>query len=128
VALNHVLQGGVVRVFGDPLNVRDYIHLEDVCTIATKAAISRRTFDLYNVGTGVGHSVEEVLAIIKDCCGYFPIQVNLLEGKALADWVVLDCSRARAELDWHPQIDLRAGIAEMVAEFRSTLSRSASTT
>jgi UDP-glucose 4-epimerase len=116
VALNHLLHGNPVRVFGEAGNVRDYVHLEDVCAMAIKAATPRRPFDIFNVGTGQGHSVSDILAIIQDCYGApFPVSRDPASGRRLIDWVVLDCSRAREEFGWSAAIDLRAGIAGMLA-------------
>jgi UDP-glucose 4-epimerase len=116
VALNHLLHGNPVRVFGDACNVRDYVHLEDICAMAVRAATPRRPFDIVNVGTGQGHSVNDILAIIQDCFGApFPISTEAARGQWLVDWVVLDCSHARQEFDWSATIDLRAGIAGMLS-------------
>lgn len=122
VTLSHLLHGKPVRVFGDACNVRDYVHLEDVCAMAVKAADPRCPFDIFNVGTGCGHSVNDILAIIQDCYGApFPIQTDPAYGKWLMDWVVLDCSRARQELGWSAAIELRAGIAGMLSAWGGEL-------
>jgi UDP-glucose 4-epimerase len=122
VALSHLLHGKPVRVFGNTGNVRDYVHLDEVCGMALKASVPGRPFDIFNVGTGLGHSVQEVMAIIEDCYGApFPIQMEAGRGQGLTDWVVLDCSRAREELGWSPVIDLRTGIARMLAAWNSEL-------
>jgi UDP-glucose 4-epimerase len=122
VALNHLLHGNPVRIFGDAGNVRDYIHLEDICAMALKASTPRRPFDVFNVGTGQGHSVSDILAIIQDCYGSpFPISRDADSGKRLIDWVVLDCSYARQEFGWSPAIDLRDGIAGMLSTWGAEL-------
>jgi len=122
VALNQLLHGNAVHVFGNSANVRDYVHLEDVCIAARKAAARHSDFDIINVGTGQGHSVNEILAIIRDCHGApFPIRTDATCGQWLMDWVVLDCSRAKNELDWSPTIELSAGIAGMMSALRGEL-------
>lgn len=119
VAISHLLNGNPVRVFGDRDNVRDYVHLEDICSMAMNAAVPRRPFDIFNVGTGQGHSVNDILAILQDCYGApFQIQTDAARGRWLMDWAVLDCSRARQEFGWSPAIDLRAGIAGMLSAWR----------
>src|SRR5580700_172408 len=57
VAINSILHHQPVRIFGSLNNVRDYIHLEDVCDLATRASRPRQAFDVVNVGSGSGHSV-----------------------------------------------------------------------
>ena len=124
VALNQLLHDKPVRLFGNADNVRDYIHLHDVRAMVMKASTPRRPFDIVNVGSGQGHSVDDVLAVIRDCHGsLFPIQMDAARGRGLTDWVVLDSSYAKHEYDWTPAIGLRAGIAAMLAassaEFRA---------
>jgi UDP-glucose 4-epimerase len=119
VALNHLLHGNPVRVFGNPENVRDYIHLDDVCSAALRAAAPQRPFDIFNIGTGRGYSVQELLAVMRDRNGAsFPIRNEAAPGRWLVDWVVLDSSRAREQLGWSASVDLPAGIARMLSTLR----------
>jgi UDP-glucose 4-epimerase len=117
VAANCVMSGKAVRVFGSPRNVRDYVHLEDISDIAVRAAIPRQPFSVFNVGSGVGHSVIEVIRIIEECWAR-PVQILPDDslGDRLTDWVVLDITKAKAELGWSPTIDLRTGICKMISE------------
>lgn len=117
VATNRVMNGKAVRVFGSSRNVRDYVHLEDISDIAIRVAIPQQPFSVFNVGSGVGHSVIDVIHIIQDCWGR-PVQIwpDDSLGDRLTDWVVLDITKARAELGWSPRIDLRTGISKMMVE------------
>jgi UDP-glucose 4-epimerase len=122
VALANLLHGKPVRVFGNTGNVRDYVHLQDVCAMAVMTSAPRRPFDIVNVGAGEGHSVSDVLSIIEDCHGApFPIQRNAACGQWLADWVVLENSYAKNEFGWSPAIGLRAGIAAMLGDWNGEL-------
>ena len=115
VAVNCVAQGRPVRVFGNPNNVRDYIHLEDLSEIAVRGSIPRQPFSIINVGSGVGHSVLDILRMIEELWGK-PIDIHSDQtwGNWLTDWVVLDNGKAREEFGWTPEIDLRCGIARML--------------
>jgi UDP-glucose 4-epimerase len=116
VALNQLLHDEPVRLFGNEGNVRDYIHLHDVQAMVMKASTPRRPFDIVNVGSGQGHSVHDVLAVIRDCHGSpFPVRMDAARGQWLTNWVVLDSSYAKHEYDWIPAIGLREGIAAMLA-------------
>jgi UDP-glucose 4-epimerase len=115
VAINCVVHNRPVRVFGNPANVRDYIHLDEVCNLAERVARADAEFSIVNVGSGTGHSVTEVLQLIEASCGR-PIQV-LSEpgcGKWLQDWVVLDTTKAERDFGWVPRVDLRTGIRDMI--------------
>jgi UDP-glucose 4-epimerase len=115
VAISCIVRGQPVRLFGDPENVRDYIHLDDLCEIAFRAATPSEPFRVVNVGTGIGHSVTDVLRIIQEYCGS-PLRVERESnrGQWLPDWVVLNTQEARKHFAWEPRIDLRSGVASMI--------------
>ncbi|HXB71943.1 MAG TPA: NAD-dependent epimerase/dehydratase family protein [Candidatus Acidoferrales bacterium] len=117
VAVNNVLHGRPVRVFGNPHNVRDYVHLQDICSIAERAAEPHAPFMILNVGRGEGHSVLEILTMIEACYGSpLAIETDDHLGQQLIDWVVLDTSLAQREYGWSPAIDLRSGISDLMAD------------
>lgn len=122
VALSNVLTGNPVRVFGSLGNVRDYVHLEDICAMAGHVSEPRGRFDVFNVGSGVGYSVAEVLQVIRNCYGS-PIELedNPGEGQWLTDWVVLDVAKARREWGWQPAIDLKSGVGQMMSAWHKQL-------
>jgi UDP-glucose 4-epimerase len=128
VAVNSVLHDRPVRIFGNPENVRDYIHLDDLCAFARLAAVSRQVFDVFNVGTGVGHSVAEVLRIVEELHGdKLRVVSDVSIGAGLVDRVVLDILKSRLETGWAPRIGLRAGIQAMLVARRRELALSVET-
>jgi UDP-glucose 4-epimerase len=117
VAINSVLQKRPVRFFGELSNVRDYIHLEDICTIADRASAARQPFTVVNVGSGLGHSVLDVLHLIEECYGgSIEIQSESALGRGLPEWIVLDTTKALQEFAWSSTVCLRDGIELMLAE------------
>lgn len=119
VGINCVLHNRPVRIFGDARNVRDYVHLDDLCDMAEFAARAVEAFSIVNVGSGTGHSVSEVLQLIEDCYGS-PIQVQADPGcgQWLQDWVVLDTTKAQRHFGWFPRVDLRTGIQGIIAGWK----------
>ncbi len=122
VAINNVLHEKPVRVFGSMNNVRDYVHLADICSIVEKVARPKEPFTILNVGSGKGYSVKEVLQTIEECVGS-PLQIEMAQdpqyGPWLTDWVVLEVSKAQREFNWTPSVDLRDGIRAMVINWRA---------
>jgi UDP-glucose 4-epimerase len=119
VAVNSLLHDRPLRIFGNPHNVRDYVHLDDIARVCETVMEPRETFAVYNVGCGTGHSVREVLQIVAECLGMqCPGETpSTLEAAAgLPEWVVLDISKAKRELNWVPAIDLRTGVSRLVQE------------
>jgi len=120
VAINSVVHGKPIRVFGNPNNVRDYVHLEDISEIAVRASVPREPFSILNVGSGEGHSVLDVIRLIEQSRGR-PVEIQTEQsfGGWLTDWVVLDIAKARAQYNWSPTIELRSGIDRMLTQAAS---------
>jgi UDP-glucose 4-epimerase len=116
VALAHMLEGSPVRIFGDPENVRDYVHLGDVMRMFELVLAPRSEFEVYNVGSGTGQSVREVLKLLQVFAG---IDANVFyepptaESRRLPSWIVLDVSKASSELGWRPEVQFEQGLQAM---------------
>ena len=122
VAINDVLHGRPVRVFGNLDNVRDYVHLDDLCAMAELAAQPREPFTAVNVGSGRGDSVRDILRMIEELHGEpLQIQTDATHGEWLPDWVVLDSAKAERDFGWKPRVELRSGIEGMLTARRDEI-------
>jgi UDP-glucose 4-epimerase len=116
VAVNRVLRGQPVRVFGDPDNVRDYVHLADVARAFALTTCRRLPYQTYNIGSGVGLSVRDILAVLESVLGR-PVDVTYESasvGAHLAPWNVLDIGRAKRELGWQPTTAFEDGLRALL--------------
>jgi UDP-glucose 4-epimerase len=121
-AVAQLVAGDPVRVFGNPGNVRDYVHLSDVSRAIEMALEPRAPFDVFNIGSGTAHSVEDVLRLLEEVVGA-PLAVHTEWSEAADDlpsWVVLDAGKALAVLGWAAEISLREGLARLIAWPAST--------
>lgn len=99
----------------DGTAVRDYIHVEDLCEahlVVLEALKEGKGAGAYNVGTGVGHSVKEVLQEVKRVSGSdFPIrEVARRPGDAAV--LVADSSKLKKEFGWEPKFSALPTIVE----------------
>jgi UDP-glucose 4-epimerase len=113
VFLGKILQGEKVEIWGDGSVVRDYIHITDAVTALIAAAnmdcelSSERVF---NIGSGYGISLNEVLAEIEFAMG-MKVERNYLEGRPFdVPSSVLAIDRARQVLGWEPAMSFPAGL------------------
>lgn len=89
----------------DGTALRDYIHIEDLCDahiLALEALGNGHGSDVYNVGTGIGVSVKEVIDAVKRAAATdFPVT---LAQRRPGDAAVLvsDPSRLMKEFGWKP--------------------------
>ena len=104
-----------------PESVRDFIFIEDLVG-AYQAAIEHiqeAKGEIFNVGTGVEHTVQEVVDAVKKITGsdvepeYGQVQSNQEEPK---HWVA-DITKAKELLGWEPRYTLEKGLEKTVAWF-----------
>ena len=114
-----MLAGEEVTIYGDGEQERDYVYVDDVVN-ATLAAIrpDAPAAGVYNIGSGAPTSVNEIFALLAEETGYGRTPVHAPERPGDVSRIYLDTSRARDELGWTPQIDLREGIPRTVAALR----------
>lgn len=116
VALNAILSGTEIKVWGDGSVTRDYIHVDDVtcaAVLALERGVSEREI---NIGSGVGTNLHDVLLELERATGKIA-KVRYMPGRPFdVPTNVLDILRAKTVLGWEPQIDLRQGIEQLVME------------
>ncbi len=105
-----VLSGTGVQIYGDGLQCRDLVHIDDVVT-AVLAAFDRRYAGTVIIGSGESVTVLEMVEAVRSITGAaLPVRhVAPKPGEMPA--VIVDISRARAELDYAPSMSLTEGLA-----------------
>ena len=94
---------------------RDYVHVADVVR-AFLASTRLRGFAVLNVGSGVSHSVAEVIALACRAAGADkPARQTGAVRPADVPDTVADIAAIRATLGWAPRIGLAEGLRGMVA-------------
>ena len=91
--------------------IRDYVHVVDLCEahlLALKALQAGHNSMIYNLGTGCGYSVQEVIDTAKKITGQMITTLNDHRRPGDPAILVADASKAKKELNWNPQYDLSA--------------------
>lgn len=94
---------------------RDYLFITDAVE-AIVASIAARPGAIFNVGSGVSHSVEEIVQAAEAAAGVNkPYRAVGSRRVHEIDDVVADISAIEKELGWRPRVAIAQGLREVVA-------------
>lgn len=117
VFLGKVLRGETVEIWGDGTVVRDYIHVSDVVRALLASSAQSGEEHVFNIGSGRGHSLNEVLDAIERVTGRNANR-EYLSGRGFDVPVsVLDIERAKQSLGlgWAPFVSFDHGLERFAA-------------
>ena len=120
----NALEGKPLPIYGDGLNVRDWLFVEDHCS-AIETVIERgRVGECYNIG---GNEERTNIEVVKAICAavdrlrpglpHFPCEslISYVKDRPGHDRrYAIDSSRIRKELGWTPQRDFATAMEETV--------------
>jgi UDP-glucose 4-epimerase len=113
----HLIEGRSPTIFGDGSQTRDWVEVGDVVRANLMAAGSAITGPV-NIGHGRETSVLDLLDALREV-GYRGRSIEAPELRPARPGEVarscLDVSRAREELGWTPQVELREGLRRILA-------------
>jgi UDP-glucose 4-epimerase len=99
-----------IKIWGDGSATRDYIYVEDVANAFVSAINQNSSHRIFNIGTGVGTTIRDLLAKMARVTGIRP-QVEYVASRSMDVSVnVLDPGRALECLDWRPEIECEEGL------------------
>lgn len=98
-----------ITIVGDGTQKRDFIHVSDVVKAFIKAADSDGN-GVYNVGSGKPVSVNEIADILGA-----GDRIYLPKRPGEPDVTCADIHKITRELDWKPSVDIKDGIADLLA-------------
>jgi dTDP-glucose 4,6-dehydratase len=117
--VTNLLDGKKVPLYGDGLNVRDWIHVLDNCagvdTVLRKGTVG----EIYNIGGGNETTNRELTSMVLSNMGVGEEMVEYVQDRLGHDRrYSIDCSKANA-LGWKPSRDLDVAVAETVEWYRA---------
>lgn len=113
-----MLRGEGVLINGSGEQTRDFVYVKD-CAWANVLALENGSGQVYNLGTGVETSVNQIFALLKEIIGYprEPRRGPAMVGETFR--IYLDASKAQRELGWQPTVTLQEGLRRTVDYFKS---------
>lgn len=119
--INNCLNHKDLPVYGDGLNVRDWLYVEDHCKAIDMVINQGRLGEVYNVG---GHNERTNIQIVKTVISYLNEMVDKEITEALIKYVEdrkghdrrygIDPEKIKNELGWYPETTFEVGIKKTI--------------
>lgn len=109
--ISQLLKGEKVPVYGDGLNVRDWLYVYDHCSAIDTVLHKGKVGEVYNIG---GHNEKtnmEITRIILDAMGKDESSIKYVEDRLGHDRrYAIDNAKIQSELGWEPSLTFEEGI------------------
>jgi UDP-glucose 4-epimerase len=114
-----VLENKKIKVFGSGKQVRDFIFVEDLVKahVCALEKIDEFGVEFFNVGSGEGHSVNEVIQLIFALTGKKTEVVFLPERKGDPKKLVADITKIKEKLHWMPKSEFSKALNKTIEFF-----------
>jgi dTDP-glucose 4,6-dehydratase len=117
--VTNLLDGKKVPLYGEGLNVRDWLHVDDHCRGVELVRTAGRPGEVYNIGGGTELTNKELTGLLLDACGAgWDMVEHVADRKGHDLRYSVDWGKARDELGYRPRHDFTTGLADTVAWYR----------
>ncbi len=118
--VTNLVDGGTVPLYGDGLNVRDWLHVDDHCRGIALVLAGGRSGEVYNIGGGTELTNRELTqrllaATGRDWSAVVPVTDRPGHDRRYS----VDITKISAELGYAPQVPFERGLAETVEWYRT---------
>jgi len=119
--INNCLNHKDIPVYGDGLNIRDWLYVEDHCKAIDMVINNGKLGEIYNIG---GHNERTNIQIVETVINYLNENIDKEITKALIKYVEdrkghdkrygIDPMKIREELGWYPETTFEVGIKKTI--------------
>lgn len=122
--IQKALKGESLPVYGDGLNVRDWLYVGDHCSAIQRVLEGGRIGETYNIG---GNAERENITVVKTICELLDLRRPLADGKQRESLITfvkdrpghdrryaIDSSKLQRELGWKPTETFETGIERTI--------------
>ncbi len=117
--ITNLLEGKKVPLYGDGLNVREWIHTSDHCRAVDAVLHKAEPGSVYNIGTGQEYTNIDLTELVLQKMNLGTEMIEPVKDRAGHDRrYAIDHSKITRELGWEPQVKFEDGIAETIKWYR----------
>jgi UDP-glucose 4-epimerase len=103
--------GRTVEIWGDGSNVRDYVYISDAIAGIIIAATDAASGEIYNLGSGIGTSIVELINVIANTLKVEMSVENTAFRSVDVRRNVLSSNKLSQITGWNTSVDLQSGLA-----------------
>jgi dTDP-glucose 4,6-dehydratase len=117
--VTNLFDGVRVPLYGDGLNVRDWLFVDDHCRGLLRVLENGRSGEIYNIGGGTALTNVEITGQLLELCGADETMVQPVDDRLGHDRrYCVDWTKIADELGYRPEVDFEEGLARTVKWYR----------
>ncbi len=121
IFINKLLQNQNPTIFGDGMQTRDFIFVEDVARANVLALKKKSVNGKLNIGTGTRISINSLAGKLQDMMGKKSLKPKHEKPREREiRHISLDITLAKRELGWKPRVEIEEGLNRTIEWFSST--------
>ena len=118
--ITNIIEGKKVPLYGNGLNVRDWLHVDDHCRGIALALTKGRSGEVYNIGGGTELTNVELTHKILDAMGVGEEFIQPVEDRKGHDLrYSVDISKINSELGYSPQVNFEEGLVQTINWYKN---------
>jgi dTDP-glucose 4,6-dehydratase len=118
--ITNLMEGKKVPLYGDGLNIRDWLHVDDHCRGIQLVIENGRAGEIYNIGGGTELSNIDLTDMIIETMGANSAFIEKVEDRKAHDRrYSVDISKIQTELGYAPQSTLHDTLADIIQWYAS---------
>ena len=113
--INKILEGQNVPIYGNGLNVREWIHVSDSVSAIIKVLNNGKVGEFYNVSSGEYRTNLEVAGLILEYFKFDSNRIDYVTDRLGHDFrYAISSSKIRSELNWEPIMNFEIGLISTI--------------
>ena len=118
--ITNLIEGKKVPLYGDGLNVRDWLHVDDHCRGIDLVVDGGQAGEIYNIGGGTEMSNRALTSLLLQECGAGNEMIDYVQDRLGHDRrYSVNWDKIKNELGYSPQHSLSTSLAEIVQWYRT---------